>query len=134
MKKFLCHLLFLTVAFGFSQEEAITTPQIAIKIALGETVVLEGVSIEFVEVLEDSRCPTDVVCVWEGQARVKLVITGTPTLNTEFEVIVGKKDKNLISSYQGSTIKAVALTPYPTTKNMGERDYFLMVVREKDDQ
>ncbi len=133
MKKLLCHLLFFTVAIGFSQEETITTPQIAVKIALGETVVVEGISIEFIEVLEDSRCPTDVVCVWAGRARVKLSVTGTPTLNNVFEVTVGEKDKNSISSYKGYQIKAIALAPSPTTKNMGERDYTLFVVREKSD-
>ena len=131
MKKLSCLLLFFSIAVGFSQEEIATAPQIAFKVALGDTIVTEGISIVFVEVLEDSRCPTGVVCVWEGQARVKVMVSGTPALNQEFEVTVGKKDHNMISAYEGYVIKAIGLAPYPTSKNAGKRDYSLLLVREK---
>jgi hypothetical protein len=31
-----------------------------------------GLSVEFVRVVEDSRCPTDVTCVWAGEVKVQL--------------------------------------------------------------
>jgi len=33
-----------------------------------------GLTVTFRSVLEDSRCPTDVVCIWQGNARVVLDI------------------------------------------------------------
>ena len=42
----------------------------------GEELAVAGslVKITFARVLEDSRCPVDVVCVWEGNAVVELGI------------------------------------------------------------
>ena len=46
-------------------------------IPIGETVVYKGVLISFERVLEDSRCPIDVVCVWSGNAAVELGVGPT---------------------------------------------------------
>ena len=56
----------------------------------GQTARVDGTafSISFVSVPEDSRCPTDVVCVWAGNGAVSLVVTddagakSTVVLNT----------------------------------------------------
>ena len=32
------------------------------------------IRLRFEEVLEDSRCPADVVCVWAGNARIRLIV------------------------------------------------------------
>ncbi|NBO38183.1 hypothetical protein EBU99_06340 [bacterium] len=40
----------------------------------------QQVDVTFEKVLEDSRCPRDVVCVWEGQARLQFKIN-VPALN-----------------------------------------------------
>ena len=40
-------------------------------LGFGETIDLrEGVAIEFVDVEEDSRCPNNLVCVQDGNARI----------------------------------------------------------------
>ncbi|WP_129645045.1 hypothetical protein [Peristeroidobacter agariperforans] len=31
-----------------------------------------GLTVEFVRVVEDSRCPTDLTCVWAGEVKVQL--------------------------------------------------------------
>jgi hypothetical protein len=31
-----------------------------------------GLTVEFVRVIEDSRCPTDMTCVWAGEVKVQL--------------------------------------------------------------
>ena len=38
---------------------------------IGQTVQVSGVSVTPLEVLEDSRCPTDVQCIWAGRLRLK---------------------------------------------------------------
>ncbi len=56
----------------------------------GQTARVDGtaVTVSFVGVPEDSRCPTDVVCVWAGNGAVSLVLTddsgakNTVVLNT----------------------------------------------------
>jgi len=41
-------------------------------LGIGESIVItdEDLSIKFIEVSEDSRCPRDVICVWEGRVIV----------------------------------------------------------------
>ena len=41
---------------------------------LGETVYVDGPSVTPLEVLEDSRCPEGVACVWAGRVRIKVRI------------------------------------------------------------
>ena len=41
---------------------------------LGETVVVDGPRVTPLKVLEDSRCPTGVQCVWAGQVRLSVRI------------------------------------------------------------
>lgn len=40
--------------------------------ALGETVYFDGPRVTPLEVLEDSRCPTNARCTWAGQVRLKV--------------------------------------------------------------
>ena len=131
MKNLFLLTLILSATTFVAQEKEATTPQIAMKISLGETITMHGITMEFVQVLEDSRCPTDVVCVWAGQAIVSVIFSQTHVTTENNDLIVGKKDKNVIGQDDGFIYKAVALTPYPTNKNMGKRKYALLVVREK---
>ncbi|MCB2077919.1 MAG: hypothetical protein KDE55_09515 [Novosphingobium sp.] len=38
--------------------------------ALGETVYVDGPKVTPIAVIEDSRCPADVQCVWAGRVRI----------------------------------------------------------------
>lgn len=54
---------------------------------IGETQTLpNGAIIKFTDVLEDSRCPVDVDCVWEGNFKIQLYVDGKVILlNTNLE-------------------------------------------------
>ena len=41
---------------------------------LGETVAVDGPRVTPLKVLEDSRCPANVQCVWAGQVRLSIRI------------------------------------------------------------
>ena len=46
--------------------------------ALGQRVPVDGPQVTPLELLEDSRCPANVQCVWAGQVRIRAVVhTGT---------------------------------------------------------
>ena len=49
----------------------------------------EDVEVGFVEVTGDSRCPTDVTCVWAGEVKVRLSARGGPDGRVEHEVREG---------------------------------------------
>jgi hypothetical protein len=62
-------------------------------LGIGQTARIEGdkLVIKFKAVLEDSRCPNNVACVWAGNGKVELEVLDidgqnkTVTLNTEEE-------------------------------------------------
>jgi hypothetical protein len=43
---------------------------------LGQEVQVGGLRVRPLQVLEDSRCPTDVDCIWAGRIRVKVAVSG----------------------------------------------------------
>ncbi|MGH7644072.1 MAG: hypothetical protein ACREMR_00665 [Gemmatimonadales bacterium] len=61
---------------------AITTPSPGetFRLHLGESARVEGTSlvVTFWAVLEDTRCPVDVVCILAGNGRVRLEVRGVP--------------------------------------------------------
>ena len=45
---------------------------------LGQAAEVNGLRLRPLEVLEDSRCPARVQCVWAGQVRIRVAV-GSPT-------------------------------------------------------
>ena len=131
MKTSIYILLFFFSIVALSQERIPTSPHIVFKIALGETIVARDVILKFVEVLEDSRCPKDVDCVWAGQARVHVTVSGDRITTKKLDLIVAEKDKNILGVFDGYKFNVVGLTPYPSSGNTGNPSYTLMVLKEK---
>jgi len=65
------------------QEQALDTADEVVAVQVGQRVTLPtySASLTFAEKAEDSRCPKNVTCVWEG--RVKIVLTFTVDGQTE---------------------------------------------------
>lgn len=89
------------------------------KVKLGETKAIQGeaVSITFSRVLEDSRCPKDVACVWAGNAEIVIQWNNEDIhLNTYLD-----PKKVTISGYR---IKLISLDPYPVFEEpVQEKEY-----------
>ena len=73
MKKVFTALLFLILAAGAFPIHAKRLQDI--KVQINKSVTTNGLKIEFVELVEDSRCPVDVECVWAGNAKIKIRVT-----------------------------------------------------------
>ncbi len=137
MKNSLLAIIILFSTFAFGQEDSAETPKIAIKIAKGETVKLKDVSIKFLEVVEDSRCPTGVECIWAGRAIVKVQVTFNGNKEEKMltfgEIRRGEvKNTNLYSSNEFS-INGLMLNPYPTSESTGkDMAYVLLICEEKN--
>ena len=43
---------------------------------LGQTVYVNGLKVRPLEIVEDSRCPSDAVCVWAGRVVVRAEVIG----------------------------------------------------------
>jgi hypothetical protein len=62
---------------GQGKDQAIVLPA-DITLKNGEPRIVDSVAITFVKVVEDSRCPANVQCVWAGNAMVELSIAKGP--------------------------------------------------------
>ncbi len=68
--------LFLAMT-SYSQEiEPFKIEMLTLKTGQQKIAKMSGLKIKFLGVTEDSRCPTDVQCVWAGNAKMKFRITG----------------------------------------------------------
>ena len=54
----------------------------SLRLGLGESATREGETVAFRAVIEDSRCPPDVQCVWAGRVQVRLEVSGEPVVLT----------------------------------------------------
>ncbi len=94
-----------------------------VEIGLGGSVQLpdQGIGISFDEVVEDSRCPANVVCVWAGEAVIELTVTKADTsavvrLSLEPGSPIKSPWVRVTSSQPGSediSIRLTSLEPYP---------------------
>jgi hypothetical protein len=77
----------------------------------------ENLRLRFIEVLEDSRCPTQVDCVWSGRARIAVLVqpAGHPPSTVEFTTSPGPTQNDATAEVDGYTIGLKSLDPYPQT-------------------
>ena len=104
----------------------------SVSVSIGETTAVgaTGVTITFRAVTEDSRCPLNAVCVWEGNGQVALTLangygaTRDATLNTSLE------PRRI--DYAGLRITLSGLAPYPAGNPIDPADYVATFRIERD--
>jgi len=97
-----------------------------VDIAIGESTQVDGVEIGFVAVTADSRCPTDVVCVWAGNAAVELRVSrdGSPEETIELNSTVEPRS----IEWNGVLLRLVEVRPEPiSTQSIDPGDYSVRV-------
>lgn len=138
MKYPLLSLLILFSSFAMGQNEDAQPPVIAVKVPLHQSVDIKGVTIKFMEVLEDSRCPKGVNCIWAGRAIVKVQVTNNGQ-TTEKKLIFGEirpneeKNKNLYSSMEFA-INGLGLNPYPDVNESNKNKEYVLLICEEENQ
>ena len=82
---------------------------------LNETANLEGLTVRPLAVVEDSRCPALVRCVWAGRVRISAEVSGTGTR----ELTLGEP-----AAVNGGTLTLVDVRPGKRTPEaIPPRDY-----------
>ena len=129
-----------TSVIAISQKSTTKSPKIVSKINLGETIIIENHQVTFAKVLEDSRCPKGVTCIWAGRARVQLFVGLEEEDSLIKELIFGQvkqgesKDLTLFTS-EGNSVMGYALEPYPSSGDSGsEKEYQLFLSIEKNEK
>jgi hypothetical protein len=100
-------------------------------LSVGESIAVSGtpITIRFLGVPEDSRCPSTVNCIWAGNARVELELRGIGVPGT---IALNSLDGVQEGVYGSYRVRLVQLLPVPiTTGSVQQGDYraTLRVVR-----
>jgi hypothetical protein len=82
-----------------------------LKINQEVTIEGEGLAVTFESVLEDSRCPEGVDCIWSGNAKIKIRSSKQKQTPATIELNTDAGPKS--SSYLNYEIKLVGLKPSP---------------------
>jgi hypothetical protein len=82
-----------------------------LKINQEATVEGEGLAVTFESVLEDSRCPDGVDCIWSGNAKIKIRSSKQKQTPATIELNTDAGPKS--SSYLNYEIRLVGLKPRP---------------------
>lgn len=76
-----------------------------------------------IDITSDSRCPSDVICTWEGRVDVKLQLQQDGKDLSDTLSLPGLIDPNYpindTITFQGYTVILLAVNPYPTSANAG---------------
>lgn len=90
--------------------------------ALGKPVRMDGISLRFTKVVEDSRCPKNVTCVWQGAATVALTaLVGEVPTELTLATAPAEAASKRVGVYR---IELLDLAPYPdATVRRASMDY-----------
>ena len=104
-------------------------------LSMGESADHAGaLRITFVEMLGDSRCPSDAVCMVMGQVQVKIGIVAAGLSQTEAVLTLGDLYPGNVQQVEinGYSLSLQAVEPYPmTTKRTQPDDYRVTFLLEQ---
>jgi len=132
---FILPLLFFGIS-NAQQPNKTEVPIIAMKLPIKTPVLIEGKTITFLEVLEDSRCPKGVECIWAGEVKILISIEekGLPT--EKKELIFGTSqpseiETDLTLELPNYVLKFVGIQPYPqATESIKAEEYILLLSKQ----
>jgi hypothetical protein len=113
MKKTFLALILTLVCGTALQLSAQPNQQITVLINRQNTIVNKKLTIRFLSLVEDSRCPTDTNCIWEGNAKIKIKVSNSKGVSKIFEINTNTQAQTV--SFAGYEIKLTDLNPRPAT-------------------
>jgi len=89
-----------------------------LELAMGQSVEIDGLGIELLQVVEDSRCATDLTCVWAGRVTVALGLWQERTYLGEFLLTLGEAASAAQVEIGNHRIELSGVLPVPSTDIM----------------
>lgn len=126
-------LIFQPAAFASSLTDANLNALFTIQVGKTVEIKSERLTITLTDI-SDSRCPTDVTCVWEGEIALNLIVKkgGDKSKESSLEIKTSQSSKVLFENY---SIELSDVEPYPvSTMEIKKEDYVvnLVVKNQKD--
>jgi len=73
-----------------------------------------------IESISDSRCPSNVVCIWQGQASVTFqIVSAEYSMKNTFSLLISQS-KNFSVGQKNYVLTLTDVTPYPNGSNGNE--------------
>ena len=119
--KLLLTSLFATFVFGGLT--AASAKQVEVQIGHEIRIQNAGIKLKFIDLIEDSRCPTDTQCIWAGNAKIKISLSNAGRLRKIFDLNTGVKPQTIL--FAGYEIKIVRLTPAPASNIRIRKDGYV---------
>jgi uncharacterized Zn finger protein len=101
---------------------------------IGETASLNGedLRIQFLEISEDSRCPRDVTCVWEGRA-IAIIKVSKGNTSQKIELVVPGLTDTLVTKQFEEYEFVFKILPYPEAEvQISPEEYRLILTVNKE--
>jgi len=112
----------LTICTSCSDDESVETTDSIIELPIGEPVSVANTSLALIytKLKEDSRCPFDVACIWEGRAWAELHGANGPGIPAPFDLITENsmnQDSFVFATIPDYTIELIDIFPDPSIEN-----------------
>lgn len=110
IRVFLSLIVVLTIQAADAAPQFPSESCVSIQVGISKTDTKSRIKVTFVEMVEDSRCPADVTCVWAGNAKIRIQVSKTGrSKNIDLNSTLANED----NTFAGYTFKLVKLTPEP---------------------
>jgi hypothetical protein len=99
-----------------------------IEVQVGDSVIISdiGLIITFKSVHGDSRCPADVICVWEGNAEIALGLKNIDGDTLSINLNTSLEPREV--SFSNLTITIKKLLPYPMSNVLINPDDYVVTL------
>jgi hypothetical protein len=93
----------------------------------GQSVSAGSLSVTFIGVTNDSRCPAAAICITSGDATLQFALSTTSKTSTRDLQVWNPETRK--TSYEGFSIEVETLAPYPVTFNSIRPDEYRATVK-----
>ncbi|MEH2289988.1 hypothetical protein [Nostoc sp.] len=90
----------------------------------------ENIEIKFSKVIDDSRCPSDVTCIWQGEVIIGLdIIKNGKQVSTLTLTLIPGDEPLPIQFLNKYSVRLIEVSPYPNSKKtIALQDYIVKIV------
>lgn len=135
-------LLFILplLLFGMCKSQDTKTEEITekdITLFINKSIMIDGTSITFMDVIQDSRCPEGVECVWSGVGEVLITIKDEKSTITEKTILFEPKnttenEKPFTLKLKTHNLEFISLKPKTNAATaINKQDYYLILSAQK---
>ena len=114
-------ILFATLLLG-TASAVLAKHRVDVKVQINHETPYKGIKIKFVDLIEDSRCPTDTTCVWAGNAKISVQLSKNGKKKI-LEMNSGMSPKTV--QFEGYDITLTKLTPAPASNIRIRKDGYV---------